>query len=92
MELTIWKYELETVDVQKFQMPEKAEILTVQVQKGVPCLYVLVNPNFVVEKEERTIVIYGTGHQIPQTGNRKYIVTYQLLDVSFVGHVFELIK
>lgn len=90
MELTIWKYQLETVDVQKLQMPKNAEILTVQMQKDTLCLWALVNPYS--EKEERIVEIFGTGHPIKSITNRKYISTYQLLKGDFVGHVFEKIR
>lgn len=91
MNKTIWKFELETTDNQKIQMPVGAEILTVQTQNETPCLWALVDPN--EAKEDRFIEIFGTGHPIGYDMDvdvdRKYISTYQLHGGSLVFHVFE---
>ena len=42
---TIWKYELAMIGRQTVPMPADAEILSVQVQAGVPCLWALVKPD-----------------------------------------------
>ena len=92
MNNTIWKFELETIDNQTIKIPVGGEILTIQTQNGMPCLWALVDSN--ADKEDRFIEIYGTGHFIRQDENvnRKYIGTYQL-GGSLVFHVFEhLIK
>ena len=88
MEKRIWKYQLEVVDVQNISMPKGAEILTIQVQYGEPCLWALVDPKEEVEK--RTIEIFGTGNPIlVDMEMRKYITTFNLLDGGLVFHVFE---
>lgn len=89
---TIWKYPLLLTDEQAVQMPKGAEILCVQVQGSRPCLWALVDSS--VKNDERLIVIYGTGHPMPEAHNayrRQYIGTAQMNDGSLVWHVFEII-
>lgn len=89
MEQTIWKYELTITDCQNISMPEGAEILTVQNQNGIPCLWVLVNPKN--KTKLRTFEIFGTGHPIlsGMGTSRKYISTFQMKNGNIVFHVFE---
>ena len=82
---TIYKYPLNSHDC-TLQLPKGAEILTVQLQNGIPTLWALVNPTTVTE--ERHICIVGTGWDVEDT--MKYITTY--MDGYFVWHAFELIK
>lgn len=85
---TIWKYPLRLVGEQAIQMPKGAEILCAQVQgEGAICVWALVDPK--VEKEERMIVIYGTGHPVTDL-HCKYIGTVQMDGGSLIWHVFEL--
>lgn len=91
MKRTIWKYELNGNDRQVFNMPRGAEILTVQVQAGKPCIWALGDPN--VGLKGRLIELVGTGHQIINDNGdeRKYIGTYQLSGGALVVHVFEIV-
>ena len=84
--ISIWKFPLQTIDAQEIKMPVHAEILTVQVQDGEPCLWARVDTDALIEP--RQITIHGTGHELsPLT--RKYIGTYQLSCGALVFHVFE---
>ena len=89
MNKTIWKFELETTDNQTIEMPVNAEILTVQTQNGIPCIWVLVDPT--ETKEKRFIEVFGTGHDVyyDMGVSRSYLGTYQLQGGSLVFHVFE---
>lgn len=87
MKKTIWKFELETTDDIKLSMPKAAQILSLQTQNGVPCIWAMVNP--ANEKEERTFRIYGTGHPIDAEKEQRFVGTYQLLGGQLVFHVFE---
>lgn len=89
IEQRIWKYQLKVTDWQNISMPQDAEILTVQVQNGIPCLWALVNPE--AETEIRCIEIFGTGNQIlsGMGASRKYISTFQIPEAGLVFHVFE---
>ena len=86
---TIYKYKLDTTDNQVVLLPPFSEILTVQLQDGVPHLWALVDTN-IVEKIPITIEIFGTGNPIPD-GRRRYINTYLLREDRLVFHVFEKI-
>ena len=87
---TIWKFQFENKGMFGLDMPKGAEILTVQVQEGVPCIWAMVDPG--QEKENRIIVIHGTGHPVQQAGQKKYIGTYQECEGSLIWHVFELVE
>jgi hypothetical protein len=86
---TIWKFELDFNST--FEMPKGAEILTVQLQKDIPCLWALVDTE--KELEKRHFETYGTGHPLSyERGNSKvYIGTYQIANGALVFHVFEMI-
>ena len=87
---TIYKFEFELADAATVTMPVGAKILTVQVQRGVPCLWAAVD--LVGDMEQRIICTYGTGQSIESLEERKYIGTYQLHEGSLVFHVFEKLK
>lgn len=89
MEKTIWKFVLKTIDKQELEMPYESEMLTVQTQHGIPCLWALVNPE--ADKEVRHFEIFGTGHPITCDMGivRAYIGTYQIDDGALIFHVFE---
>jgi hypothetical protein len=90
MNKTIWKFELETTDIQEKWLPVGAEILCIQTQNGKPCIWAIVEP--VNELELRKFEIFGTGFIMEEATNRKYIGTYQLGNGQLVFHCFELIK
>ncbi len=82
---TIWKFPLKVEDRVMIAMPKGAQILCVQVQYGIPCIWAAVEDNGVWE--ERHFYISGTGHPIEY--DTSYVGTFQLCDGSFIGHVFE---
>ena len=83
----IYKYQLIIDDRQIVVMPKGAEILCVQVQNNIPCIWAKVNTGK-VENEERIIFIFETGHTI-YNEELKYLGTFQLIDGNIVFHVFE---
>ena len=84
MNLRIHKYSLEVVGEQMVEMPEGATVLTVQAQKGVPCIWAEVDVT--QSPIKRCFFTYGTGEQ---TGKAKhYVGTYQLNDGDWVYHVY----
>lgn len=85
MRAAIWKYQLAVDDVQHFSAPRNAKPLSVQMQRGVPTLWMHVDPNEPLEIA--TVSTYGTGHQMPPNPG-EYVGTYQTLDGSLVFHVF----
>lgn len=83
---SIFKYPLEAIDRQYIEMPEGATILTVQTQHGLLCLWAIVNNQNNLEK--RTIIILGTGHDVPRE-QLEYIGTVQMENGALIWHVFE---
>lgn len=68
-------------------MPKDAELLTVQLQYGVPMLWAVVNP-FAPGRPYRTIFIHGTGHPVDPRA-QKYVATFQVSGGDLVFHVFD---
>lgn len=86
MARTIHKFELTAESEFTVEMPRGAKVLSVGVQREVVCLWVLVDTDN--PKDERTFLIWGTGHSIDSdTGT--YIGTVILQDGAIVWHVFE---
>ena len=82
----VWKYELEVVDTQWLELPRGANILSVDVQHGTPCLWAQVDTEAV--KDSVLIVTHGTGHPM-KSNHMEFLGTYQLESGSFIGHVFK---
>ena len=87
--MKIWKYPLEVSDAQRVNMPAGAKLLCIQVQRGVPMLWALVNSEN--EVEPRFLLTVGTGHRCPG-GLGSYVGTYQIDSGFLVFHVFEECK
>jgi hypothetical protein len=85
---SIWKFTLQHQDEQEVEMPRGAELLTVQTQRGVICLWAIVDQH-TTERDRRTFYIVGTGHRMPENPAVNYIGTVQELDGALVWHVFE---
>lgn len=83
----IFKYQLETTDIQQVEMPEGAIILCIQTQNEEPCIWALVTPEN--DKVKRTFEIFGTGFNVSENESRCYVGTYQLDNGALVFHCFE---
>ena len=81
----IHKYQLLN-ETHSINVPEGAEILSVQTQNNVPCIWMLLNPKE-AKFEIRTFVMRITGSTFNQEG--KYVGTVQLDGGSSVMHIFE---
>lgn len=83
---TIHKFPLKTTDSQKLFITHGAKILCLQVQNGIPCVWVL------MDTEEHPVVAevttIGTGHDAENVLPDSYIGTYQLQGGALVFHVF----
>lgn len=92
--MKVWKYPLpvdDTADHFTVDLPAQfAELLTVQVQNGTPCLWAMVEPS--APKQTWHFHWVGTGHDIPEpvehTDGRVYLGTVQLYDGALVLHLF----
>ena len=91
-EYRIYKYPLQVTDKQTIKLPSEHEILCVQIQGRLPCIWAMVNPY--APEEELLIETIGTGHRINEDKGmtRNYIGTYQISGGAFVFHVFETHK
>lgn len=87
---TIWKYEFETNNLVRIDIPKGYKILTLQTQNGQPCIWVLVDPEN--PKEPVAFRVIGTGHPIQNAGFDKsnYIGTYQQNDGALIFHLFKV--
>jgi len=82
---TIWKFPLDVEDRQIVQLPVGAEILSVQTQHEIPCLWAACDTD--AEWEGVTIIIHGTGHpmfDVPM----QFIDTFQMKGGALVFHAF----
>lgn len=85
MNNVVWKYPLDLIDIQKINMPAGARILSVDNQKGILCLWAMVNEEN--PEQLRTIEIVGTGQEPIPSFHRTFIGTAVM--PQFVWHVFE---
>jgi hypothetical protein len=89
MNKIIWKYELMLNEKQIVKVPKGAQILSLRIQNGIPCIWALVDPKE-TENESRRILIFGTGHDVSHSSS----TTIKFIDTFLVGplvfHVFEL--
>ena len=84
--MTIWKFPFHISEVQTISMPKGAKILSVQTQRGHPCLWAEVDPE--AESQNIYLYIYGTGHTIKNLP-QKFLGAVQM--DSFVWHIYERI-
>lgn len=82
MSLTIWKYAIPVESEAVVEMPEGAEILTVQLQDGQPAIWARVNG--AGKRVPRTFRWRGTGHAANGVG--AYVGTVQAGPLVF--HLF----
>ncbi len=88
MNETIYKYPLSLESSPVIDMPTGAHVLCVQVQKGEPCLWAVVDPDQPIET--RQFRLCGTGHNLAIDDPKShYIGTFQLDGGNFIGHVFD---
>lgn len=78
----IWKYD---ISGERIQVPVWSKVLCVQLQNGIPQIWMLVDEDE-KEFETRTFVIIGTGQSF-NNKDMNYISTYQ--EFTYVWHVFE---
>lgn len=86
MNRVIHKFALEPVGLQSVAINEGAQLLTAQMQHGLPQLWAWVDPS----KPARLIhvSVVGTGHGFEDDDRWRYLSTIQLHGGSLVFHVF----
>ena len=83
----IFKYRI-THPLDVISLPEGAEILCVQIQHELPCIWALVDPD--APLVQRRFIIVGTGQDISNVDSSNYIGTFQQAQSSLIWHLFEL--
>lgn len=84
---TIYKYPIPIEDAFRLELPEGAEVLTVQVQSGKPCIWAKVNKE-TNAVERRYFHLHGTGHDLHPSAGR-YVGTFQMYEGALIFHLFE---
>ena len=87
----VYKYPCPIEDSFSLDLPVGAEILHLDVQRGVPCLWILVNPSKTAKTETRAFLYVGTGHEHPSRfwHGLEHVGTVQLEKGTLVFHLFE---
>ena len=85
---TIHKYDVQVADQFKLELPRGATIMSVQVQREVPRMWVLVDKDE-DRVEERTFRVIGTGHPIDDEKDLMFVGTFQIHGGMLVFHLFE---
>ncbi len=84
---SVYKYPLPVTDSFTLELPDGAVILSLQTQRGLPCVWALVDRD-VASSTRRHFRTYGTGHPIDQQGS--FVGAYQIQGGALVFHVFEV--
>lgn len=84
---TIWKFPLKGSHP-RVKMPVGAQVLTVQMQGDMPCLWAEVDDT--APKEMRHFVVFGTGWNLPREMGYSDVYIGTVQDASLVWHVYEL--
>ncbi len=87
---TIWKFAMNYVD-QMVEMPEGADILSLQIQNGLPFIWAVVDTDH--RRVPRQFRVYGTGHQLPDPCTHlQHVGTFLVENLGEVWHMFEVTK
>lgn len=81
----VLKYPLEITDQQFIDTFEYFKPLSVQVQGGATVLWAEVDDE--ARPARWRVFVHGTGHELHRYADR-FVGTFQLPDVGFVGHVY----
>lgn len=85
--MQIWKFPLKADDEQIVRMPKGARLLSLQIQKGIPCLWASVHTR--IEEINRKVYTFGTGQDTAFiTEQLDFVGTYQQFNGDLVLHVF----
>ena len=86
----IYKYPIIIHDHISIEMPQGAKVLTVQMQRGIPCIWATVDPDN--EPATKYFRLAGTGHPITERTSQllKYIGSFQMEEETLIFHLFEI--
>ncbi len=86
---TVYKYPMQMVGGEQIvRMPIGSNVLACQNQGEDPQLWAEVNDQN--DMTDRTFIIVGTGHPLPEGASLKFIDTFQMVGGSLIFHVFEI--
>lgn len=86
--ITIHKYPLMITDEQRIQMPDTAAIISAGDQRGILCIWAIVDTEETLGV--RTIRIYRTGHKMEQMDSEEMFIGTVLMRYGHLEwHVFE---
>ena len=86
---TVWKYDIKPDDYHRIEMPAGATLLDFKEQRGVCCLWALVDPE--APAEPRRFRMAGTGHYIAdEPTTMAYVGTAMMHNGALVFHLFEV--
>lgn len=83
----IHKYPIEIDDIAALKLPAGAQVLCVQLQRGQPCIWALVDTD--APLVTRNFAWRGTGHDVDPCAVGQYVGTIQLQSGELVFHLFE---
>lgn len=83
----VFKYSVPLGIQEPIRMPRGAQLLTVQLQRDVPCVWALVDTN--EPNVDRDLRWVGTGHDMAETHQHHYVGTIQV--GPYVFHLFEFV-
>ena len=86
----IYKYQLLNSPIVELEIPEGAEILCVQTQREVPCMWVRVDKEAPLVKRKFRSVATGCDFNSDEVGD--YIGTIQSAGEHLVFHIFEVVN
>ena len=84
--LTVWKYEVDLLDEITIHAPKGATFLSCATQRGIACLWALVDPS--APDVPYRFRIAGTGHPLLPKDIAPFLGTVFLYDGGLVFHVF----
>lgn len=90
MAIVIWKYTLALKTHQEIILPIGFEILSVQNQHELACIWVRVNDNPSVHQQSVFFTTYSTGDTVDVL--KQYVGTYQIKHGQEVYHVYYSIR
>lgn len=84
---TVWKFDVKLDDDTIVDMPQGAQVLSVQLQHGVPCVWALVDSDR--PKVERRFSWRGTGHPCDGLVAKMFVGSIQMHGGSLIFHLFD---
>lgn len=83
--MKVYKYQITNKKRQDIELPEGAQILSLQLQKGIPTIWALVDPEAVTYT--RRFFVVATGEEIGD--HLEYVGTFQVPESELVFHIFK---